>query len=158
MGKFINPIGLKGDLRINIYNKDNYSLKIGTKIILENSVVLEIEKIRISDPKSYIKLLNYNTRNQLESIKGKEFYLPRDQFAPLKQNEIYIVDLIGSKVLNKEKKCIGIVIDVLNMPTQNLVVVEDGRNEILIPYVSSYVLFFDKNNKYLIVDNIEGLI
>ena len=69
-----------------------------------------------------------------------------------------LVDLIGSQVMDKKNFFIGIVIDVLNMPTQNLVVVDRDGDELLIPYVDSYISFFDKKKNNLIVNDLEGLI
>ena len=158
MGKLLKPKGLKGELRAIIFNENNFSLKTGTKIWLEEDFSLEIEKIQVSVYKSYIKLVGYNSRGEAEKIQGKTFFLPRSEFKPLDENEYYLVDLLGSQVIDKKQNFIGIVIDVLNMPAQNLIVVEKDGDEILIPYVDSHILLFDEKMKKIIVDDIEGLI
>ena len=159
MGKFLQPKGLNGELRAIIFNEENFSLKIGTEIWLkEKDISQEIENIQVSGSKSYIKLADCNSREDAEKIQGRFFFLLRDDFAPLGQNENYLVDLIGSEVMDKKDFFIGIVIDVLNMPTQNLVVVDRDGDELLIPYVDLYISFFDKKKKNLIVNDLEGLI
>ena len=44
------------------------------------------------------------------------------------------------------------------MPAQNLIVVDTGENEILIPYVDAHIELFDKQKKNLIVKDVVGLI
>ena len=161
MGKFLKPRGLGGELKVVIFNEENFSLEVGTKIWLkknEGHFSLNIEKIQISTGKSYIKLVGYNSRTEAEKIQGETFFLPRSEFKPLDENEYYLVDLLGSQVIDKKQNFIGIVIDVLNMPAQNLIVVEKDGDEILIPYVDSHILLFDEKMKKIIVDDIEGLI
>ena len=68
------------------------------------------------------------------------------------------MDLIGSKVLDKKRKYLGIVIDVMRIPAQNIIIVEAGEKEILIPYVDEYIMLFDKRKKILIVKDLVGLI
>ena len=84
--------------------------------------------------------------------------MPRDEFEPIRKNEHYLVDMIGSRVLDENQKLLGTVTDVLTMPAQNIIVVETGANEILIPYVDAHITLFDENNKYMIVKNVVGLI
>ena len=158
MGKFLKPKGLKGELRAIIFNEENFSLKIGSKIWLEEDASWEIEKIKVFASKSLIKLVGCNSREEAEKIQGLIFSLPRVDFETLDHNEHYLVDLIGCQVIDCKQKFIGIIIDILNMPAQNLIVVDREGDEILIPYVDSYVLLFDKKKKNLIVQDIEGLI
>ena len=66
--------------------------------------------------------------------------------------------MIGAHVLDENQKSIGTVKDVLIMPSQNIIVVETGGNEILIPYVDAYIELFDKQKKNLIVKDVVGLI
>ena len=84
--------------------------------------------------------------------------MPRDEFDPVGKNEHYLVDMIGSRVLDENQKSIGTVKDVLIMSAQNIIVVETGENEILIPYVDAHIELFDKQKKNLIVKDVVGLI
>ena len=91
-------------------------------------------------------------------IKGLVFFLPRDKFAPIGNNEYYLVDMIGSQVIDEYQKPIGTVSDVLVLPAQNIFVVETEENEILIPYVDAHITLFDRQKKNLIVRDVVGLI
>ena len=161
IGKLLKPRGLKGELRVTIFNEHGSSLKIGKEIWLkreENYFSRTIEAIKIVGEKSCIMLIDCNTWEDADRIHGLVFFLPRDDFDPIGENEHYLVDMIGAHVLDENKKSLGNVTDILKMPAQNIIVVETGENEILIPFVDAYITFFDKQKKNLIVKNVEGLI
>ena len=84
--------------------------------------------------------------------------MPRDEFEPIRKNEHYLVDMIGSRVLDENQKLLGTVTDVLTMPAQNIIVVETGAKEILIPYVDAHITLFDEKKKNLIVKDVAGFI
>ena len=161
MGKLLKPRGLKGELKATIFNDYSSALKIETEIWLkreENYFSKKIETIKIAGEKSCIKLSGCNTLDDADRIKGLVFFLPRDKFDPIGNNEYYLVDIIGSQVVDEYQKPIGTVSDVLVMPAQNIIVVETEENEILIPYVDAHITLFDRQKKNLIVRDVVGLI
>ena len=66
--------------------------------------------------------------------------------------------MIGCKVLDENRNAIGLVVDTMSLPEQNLVVVEARGNEILIPFVDAHILLFDIKENILIVKDVEGLL
>ena len=89
---------------------------------------------------------------------GWFFFLLRDDFDPIGENEHYLRDIIGSCVIDENQQSLGTVIDVLIMPAQNIIVVETEGNEILIPYVDAHIVLFEKKKNNLIVKDVAGLI
>ena len=66
--------------------------------------------------------------------------------------------MIGCKVLDENRNAIGLVVDTMSLPEQNLVVVENMGNEVLIPFVDAHILLFDVKENILIVKDVEGLL
>jgi len=162
MGKLLKSRGLEGELRTTIFNEYSSALKVGTEIWLkkneEDYCSRKIEAIKIAGERSYIKLSDCNSREDADRIQGSIFFLPRDKFDPIGENEHYLVDMIGFHVLDENLKSLGTVIDILKMPTQHIIVVETGKSEILIPYVDAHITLFDDQKKNLIVKDVAGLI
>ena len=95
--------------------------------------------------------MNCNSRLDAEQIHGRKFFLPRKKFKKLGENEYYLVDLVGSKVFNENKKLLGVVIDILAMPSQHLIVVKRENDEILmINYEINYDIDLIKHIFYTI--------
>ena len=161
MGRFLKPRGLKGELRTAIFNEHGSALKVGKEIWLkkeEEYFSRKIETIKMAGEKSCIRLSGCNTLEDAAKVQGSVFFLPRDEFDSIGKNEHYLVDMIGSQVIDENQKLLGSVADVLTMPAQNIIVVDTGENEILIPYVDAHLVLFEKQKKNLIVKDVIGLI
>ena len=148
MGKLLKPKGLKGELKVLIFNEEDSSLKDGVEVWLRTSDYFshKIEKIKMAKQKSCIKFINCNAREHANALQGLLFYLPRDDFNSITTNKHYLIDMVESKVVNENKVQIGIVKDVFSIRSQNIIVAKIGKDEVLIPYIDDYVTFFDKEN------------
>ena len=162
MGRLLKPRGLKGELRLTIFNEVDSVLKIGMEIWVETAEGLQyshiIESLNIASVQSWIKLFGCNNREAAGNLSSLFFSIPRSVFTPLRDKEIYLVDIIGCRVLDEKRNAIGSVVDTVTLPEQNLVVVEAIGNEILIPFVDAYILLFDEKENILIVKDVEGLL
>ena len=147
MGKFLKPRGLRGELRLTIFNEVDSVLKIGMEIWVETAEGVQyshiIESLNIAGVKSWIKLSGCNNRGDADNLSSLVFSIPRSVFTPLRDKESYLVDVIGCKVLDKNRNNIGSVIDSLSLPAHNLVVVETMGQEVLIPLVDAHIMLFD---------------
>ena len=162
MGRLLKPRGLKGELRLTIFNEVDSVLKIGMEIWVETAEGVQyshiIESLKITGVKSWIKLSGCNNREAADNISSLFFSISRSVFTPLRDKEIYLVDIIGFKVLDENRNTIGLVVDTMSLPEQNLVVVETMGNEVLIPFVDAHILLFDIKENILIVKDVEGLL
>ena len=162
MGRLLKPRGLKGELRLTIFNEVDSVLKIGMEIWVEAAEGVQyshiIESLNITGVKSWIKLSGCNNREAANYLSSLFFSIPRSVFTPLRDKEIYLVDIIGCRVLDEKRNAIGSVVDTVSLPEQNFVVVEAIGNEILIPFVDAYILLFDVKENILIVKDVEGLL
>ena len=138
MGRLLKPRGLKGELRLTIFNEVDSVLKIGMEIWVETAEGVQyshiIESLNIAGVKSWIKFAGYNKREDADNLCGLIFLIPRSVFTPLKDKEIYLVDVIGCKVFDENRNSIGSAVDTVSLPNQNFVVVEVMGNEVFIPF------------------------
>ena len=145
-----------------VFNEIDSALRIGMKIWVasENGdfSIQIIESFKITEKKSWIKFEGCHNRGDTDNLLGLIFSIPRSDFTPLNGNEFYLVDIIGSTVLDEDRKIIGSVVDMMSLPAQDIVVVNTNAGEMLIPYVDAHVVFFDNKGNNLIVKNIEGLL
>ena len=162
MGRLLKPRGLKGELRLTIFNEVDSVLKIGMEIWVETAEGVQyshiIESLKITGIKSWIKLSGCNNREAADNLSSLFFSISRSVFIPLRDKEIYLVDIIGCRVLDEKRNAIGSVVDTVSLPEQNLVVIEAKGNETLIPFVDAYILLFDVKENILIVKDVEGLL
>jgi len=162
MGKILKPKGLNGQLWIMVFNEINSVLDSGMSIWISSNdgknIHKVIDSIKFFSSKSLIKFKDCNSRSDAEKFSGMKFSMSRSIFPALNDDEVYLVDLIGFTVYDKRKLKIGIVNDTISLPNQNIIIVNSKDGEVMIPFVDAHIKLFDKKEKTIIIDSIEGLV
>lgn len=82
----------------------------------------------------------------------------REQVPALPTGSYYIFELVGCAVEDKSGAPVGIVEEVLEMPSTDVYLVRGAHGEILIPAVNDYVKTVETEQRRIIVDGIEELL
>lgn len=93
-------------------------------------------------------------RSSAETLQAAAVLVKRDDLAPLANDEMYVADAVGWRVVEKEK-VLGIIERVEHVGTQNWWVLQ---GDIWIPAVPSFLIRFDKEQQILFVELPEGLL
>ena len=92
-------------------------------------------------------------RDSAATLVGCDIGVLRAQLPPAAEGEYYWADLIGLRVRNRHGEDLGRVIRLLETGANDVLVVQDGDQEHLIPYVTGYyVLRVDPAAGYIDVD------
>ena len=98
-----------------------------------------------------LKFCNFNSAEEVNFLIGKKIYIQKGSSQELPNNFHFIHDLIGSKVYRNDK-FFGYLIDVLNLPANDVFVIsDDNGEEILLPAVEDYIEDFDASEKKIIL-------
>ncbi|MCQ2285512.1 MAG: ribosome maturation factor RimM [Bacteroidales bacterium] len=117
-----------------------------------------IENLRFKDTNTVIiKFRDVDLEHSKELIKA-ELYLPLSMLPPLTGNHFYYHEVIGFKVIDKEKGDIGTCKDFIDTGKQPIMQVDANGQEILIPVVDDFFETVDRENKILNIAAPEGLI
>ena len=161
IGELIKPHGIKGELKILLFNEESRSLKDNKNIFLEKSsnnyFKYKIEKISYSFKKNRLKLFEINTINEAELFRGLIVFLPREDFPKLKENEFYLNDLLDFILVDSLNNKFEIVVDILHLPANDVLVVKFENKEHLIPMIKDVVKKIDMKNRQIIIEPIKGL-
>jgi 16S rRNA processing protein RimM len=89
---------------------------------------------------------------------GKEVFITEDELLPLENNDFYIFQLIGLKVFIKGGDFLGEITDIVRTGGTDVLVVESGEKEYLIPMAEEYIEKIDLTNKEMIIMPPKGLL
>ena len=160
--KILKPYGLSGELKIQIFNSVSKLLKPDMKIWIESQkgkhLSYLIEDVSLGFSLNKIKLNGINSRLQANGFVSKKICLERNLLPKLCKGEYYFFDLLDSEVYDQNNKFIGLVIDLMHLPNNDLMVVRNDKDEILIPLNKNFLKLFDINKKIVRVDLIDGMI
>ena len=120
---------------------------------------LEIETVKFFKQFVIVKFKGIDNINQIEKYKGCDLLVTREQAVPLEENENFIVDLIGMKVVTEEGEVLGILTDVLQTGANDVYVVEtEQKKEVLLPAIPSCIRKVDVEEAVMTVHILEGLL
>ncbi len=155
-GKLVKPHGIKGELKLFIYNKDSNILKNKINIWIKNNDEFSSFNIRYikGENSKIVKLDKVDNRNDAELISKKEFFILRSDFPKIESDNFYINDVINFKVLENGNK-LGYIYDIFTLPGGNVLGIKFNQKEILIPMIDKYIEFFDFDKKIVILKNIK---
>jgi 16S rRNA processing protein RimM len=108
-----------------------------------------VESVSEVGGKFTIKLKGFNSSDESKIFIGKKIFVDKEHVVKLSENTYFIHDLIGSEVFIDIKR-VGIIIDVMILPANDIYVVEDDmKKRLLIPAIKDYIKNFDANLKRL---------
>ena len=153
IGRIVNTHGIKGEVRmLSDFKYKDKIFKKGMKFYIgKDKKEYIVNSYRFHKIFDMFTFDGYNNINDILDIKGKQVYINNDDLV-LDDGEIYIDNLIGYDVII-DKKNIGTVTSVMHMKANDILRVND---EILIPYVKSFIIKIEDNKIY--VENIGGLL
>ncbi|MGD8534504.1 MAG: ribosome maturation factor RimM [Candidatus Aminicenantes bacterium] len=122
-----------------------------------------LEEFRVESLRSYkehyiIKLEGVDSLSRARELVGLEVQLPENVLQSLEEDNYYSFQIIGCSVVTQSGKQVGNVSDLIWVKDNNLLVVTQGRNEILIPFTRTVCLEVDLKQKIIRIDPPEGLL
>lgn len=128
------------------------------EVVLENFWFLRSRMV--------MKFRGVDSINEAEALRGFEVAIPAEERAPLGAGSVYVSDLIGCRVvdLNRNGAEVGEIVDVdRDSSSTELLVVRrsdrrEGDEELLVPFVTEYLVRVDAANRQVEMRLPEGLL
>jgi 16S rRNA processing protein RimM len=162
LGKIVKPHGILGEVKIRLFNSESQTLKVGQSVWLglggKEYEPYVIEKLSLQFEKSRLKFKNINNRNSAELLRNFTLSVCRDELPETVDEEFYLIDLIGFNVVDQTGQLVGKVSDIMENPTNDILIISDRDKEHLIPFVDEFVTLFDFEKKQITINLIDGLI
>lgn len=159
-GLLIKPHGLKGYISIKFFNKDSRLLKENDRVFFENDIdnFLTIKNINYNSKNNLIRFFEYCNRNDVEKFNKREIFVDKNVFPELLDNQNYFVDFIGCNLFSHIDKEIGIIKDVIPIKQNDILAIDTSDGEKYVPFAKELIMFFDKNEKKLVMKIHKGII
>jgi 16S rRNA processing protein RimM len=161
LGLIIKPRGLSGEIVVKPFNEDNPSLRRDLPIIIKTKKELlpdKAEYVKKIGNRLMVKFGNVHDRDQAEAIIGGEILARLEDLPQKKENEFYVFQLIGFDAVDADGVIFGKVKDILNMPANDLMLIESSEGEVLVPFIFKFIDDIDLIQKRIKVAKIREFI
>lgn len=157
IGQITGTFGIKGELKV--YSESDfveYRFRKNAKIYLSDNLEYTVSSSRTHKGNVLITINDINDINLVLDKVGMKIYAPSDDEPPLNDEEYYVDDLVGLKVINQYDENIGTVKDVIEIPSGYLLeIIDDKDNRFLLPFVDEYITEITDDS--IIINEIEGI-
>ena len=154
---------LKGAVKaLSIF--EELKLLKGQKVMLEerkskDRKVVTIDTIdRMNHKRILIKFEEINSVSEARMIDGYNLMIRREVLGVRSKDEYYLSDLIDMIVETTDGKVLGPVRDVFTTAAHEIYVINEGKEEIMIPAVPEFIKDLDFDNDKIIVELIDGML
>ncbi|NUP12041.1 MAG: 16S rRNA processing protein RimM [Polyangiaceae bacterium] len=164
IAEITRPHGVRGELRLKLYNPDTSVIAKGVRVILRDAT---------DDPKSertvrivgvreaqglLIQLERVADRDAAEALRGTRILVPREELPALEDGEFYAADIEGARAELVTGELVGTVKSLTTYPTCEVLVIEtpDGKT-LELPLVDDVVAEVDAARRVVRLKSTEGM-
>lgn len=144
LAEVARPHGLRGELRLRVYNADSDLLGEQREVILRDPSggerPMRVESSRPTEGALLMKLEGIDDRDAAAALRGAAVCVPRDRLDAPDEGEFYVCDIAGAKVRGPEGE-LGVVLDVVSYPTCDVLLVRlaPSGKQTEVPLLDEYV-------------------
>jgi 16S rRNA processing protein RimM len=162
LGKISSPVGLRGEVRITPWTDSSERFSVLKKVWIgrnsEDSKEFAVLEVRITGRNPVLKLDGIETRSGAEQLKDHMVLIPGSEIVQPPVGSFFIDDVLGMNVVTEEGKRVGIVREILRLPSNDLWQVDSGSRLISIPAVKEFIRKVDLQSKTVVIHEVEGLL
>ncbi|MBQ8522454.1 MAG: 16S rRNA processing protein RimM [Clostridia bacterium] len=150
IAKILRPHGVKGAVKVSVSLTD-IPFSIFKKVYLgKNRIPSKITRIMPLNGFYSIMLDTIKSCDEAEKYRNQPIYIEREDYS-IFDDMVLTSDYIGVEVKTKEGKYIGVVVDVDNYGSADILSINCNGTTYMVPLIED-TLQFDKTNKVFIID------
>jgi 16S rRNA processing protein RimM len=157
LGYVVSTHGIKGQLKVKTFSGEGASLLPDSFIhIRKTSGEVVILKLAISDPFKNYFLISFegikSMNDALPLVKG-EILIKQESLPHTVGNEYYWNDLLNCGVYSVSGESLGTVLEIIETGGADVIVIRNGKHELLLPLTENVIKKVNIAEKKLIVDH-----
>ena len=155
IGQVLRPQGIKGQVKVRPDTGDPMRFEELEFVYVQAGGAYRkasVEDVSVRDDGVYLRLDGAQTRDDAEKQRDMMLYVDRAHAVELGEDETFICDLIGCRVLDLQGNELGVVRDVLQPGGNDVYVIKTPRGEMLLPALKHVIPSVDVEKGVITVD------
>ena len=158
IGRVLGPVGLAGDLRVQILTDfpDRF-LSLKTVHLGDSLRPYQVQEARLERGTALLKLAAIDSANAARALANQDVQIPIDEAVALAPDQYYWHQIVGLQVWTDDGRYLGPITEVLRTGSNDVYVVGQGQGELLVPAIEDVVKNIDLANHKMTVHLLPGL-
>lgn len=162
VGVITSAHGVRGEVKVFPTTDDPKRFRKLKTVMLDTGKEqreLHIQGVKFFKQFVILKLAGIDNINDVEKYKRCPLLVGREDAVPLEEDEYFIADMIGMKVVTEDEEDFGTLKDVIRTGANDVYVVESAEHgDVLIPAIKKCILHVDIEGRKMRVHLMEGLV
>ena len=162
VGVITSTHGVRGEVKIFPTTDDAARFKHLKHVFLDTGkeqIPLEIQNVKFFKNMVILKFKEFDNINDVEKYRSKDLLVSREDAVELEEDEYFIADLIGLKVITDQGEVLGVLKDVLETGANDVYLVSGPLDrELMIPAIKDCILRVDLKAGEMEVHLLPGLL
>lgn len=157
MGRFGRPVGIRGQIKLFVFSRAPQQIMDYQPWFVKNQDgqwrEINIKHCSQKDKFLIVQLEGYDSREAVQALTNKELAVNQSALPELPKDEYYWNDLIGLTVINQQQVTLGVVTDLMETGSNDVLVVESKDKTHLLPFIfGEFIKEIDTSQKQMQVD------
>ena len=163
IGGIISTHGLKGEVKVYPTTQDVHRYDVLDTAYIEmpsGKIPVHVERVRYFKNLVIVKFRGLDRIEDVEGYLKHDLYVSREDAIELGENEYFVGDVIGLKVITDDGRVLGILDDGMETGANDVYVIasqEEPGKEILLPVIRDVILETSLEEGYIKVHLLPGL-
>lgn len=164
IGRLIKPHGIRGEMRAAVHTQlpERFTWLEDVYLAREPSDTapkrIAVRSVRFHKGNALLRLGDYDTRDELEVLRGMWVLVPIEDAIPLDEGEHFHHELQDLQVFTEDGESLGTLVEILETGANEVFIVKGARGEVLLPNIEEVVLKVDLEAGSMIVHLLPGLL
>lgn len=160
IGKITTAHGIKGYVKVRSYADDETLLETATLYTSEDGTKTISLKLKNQMKDFWLaEVKGVSDRNAAETLRATELYIDREALPEADDDEYYVEDMKGMKVVDGQGNEIGEILDVVNFGASDLIDIRpsNGGQSFYVPFTDEIVTDIDDEKGIVTIEMPEGI-
>lgn len=160
IGRVVKVFGVKGELIVEAMTSfpERFS---GLNEVLVGASEQEVsrqrvESVRMGRKGIRLRFEGCTDRNTAEAFVETFLFVPESERVSPPEGSYFIDDLVGIRVITETGEPVGVLTEVMQMPAQDIYVVNGEGGRVMVPAVLEFIRSVDLKERVMVVKLIDG--
>jgi 16S rRNA processing protein RimM len=152
VGRIARAHGIRGELAVRVDDPPNSALLQVKAVLLSGEErPRAVLSARAAHTEVLLRLEGVPDRTAAEPLKGREVQVPREALPEAEEGEFYFTDLVGLPCYDEAGKLLGQLEGIWETGPVPVLVIGQGKDELLVPFAEPFVAKVDLAGKRLVI-------
>lgn len=153
IGRLVGTFGLRGEVKLEpLTDFPERFNSLAQMYVGDDHWRVEVLRCRPHRTHVLIQFAGIDSPEQADKLQGQDVYVPRGEAVDLPEGHYYLYEVVGFNIYLSDGRHLGHITDVIRTGSNDVWVVNEGKNAVLVPVIRDAVVSLDMSDRSAVVE------